>query len=116
MCCRCAHRNRAAFVEREDGQLVNYYALLGIKPDATPSEIKAAYYSLSKLCHPDVCGVDGAPGARRGPTAPDAARLRTTQPSCAQRSPRRTLTAAAQHGATLVTPARQIAHARVLAP
>ena len=49
----------AAFVEREDGSLVNYYALLGVKADATKAEIKTAYYSLSKLCHPDVCGVDG---------------------------------------------------------
>lgn len=46
-------------MEREDGSLVNYYTLLGVSRDATKAEIKTAYYSLSKLCHPDVCGVDG---------------------------------------------------------
>jgi ferredoxin len=46
-------------VEREDGSLVNYYSLLGVTKEATRQEVKAAYYSLSKLCHPDVCGIDG---------------------------------------------------------
>jgi hypothetical protein len=50
--------HKTAFVEKENGELVNYYSLLGVKPDATKAECKAAYYSLSKLCHPDVCGVD----------------------------------------------------------
>ena len=34
----------AAFVEREDGSLVDYYKLLGVKKDASRLEIKAAYY------------------------------------------------------------------------
>ena len=46
-------------MEREDGSLVNYDTLLGVSRDATKAEIKTAYYSLSKLCHPDGCGVDG---------------------------------------------------------
>ena len=45
-------------MEREDGTLVNYYSLLGLSSQATKAEIKRAYYDLSKLCHPDVCGVD----------------------------------------------------------
>ncbi len=39
-----ANPARAAFVEREDGQLVNYYSLLGVSADADRKEIKSAYY------------------------------------------------------------------------
>ena len=33
---------------------MNYYEILGIQPDATPEEIKKAYRTKSKECHPDV--------------------------------------------------------------
>jgi hypothetical protein len=39
-----AYLPAAAFVEREDGQLVNYYSLLGVSADADRKEIKSAYY------------------------------------------------------------------------
>ena len=33
---------------------INYYKILGISPKATQAEIKASFYKLSKLFHPDV--------------------------------------------------------------
>ncbi|KAI3870469.1 hypothetical protein MKW92_023645 [Papaver armeniacum] len=36
----------------------DYYAVLGLLPDATPEQIKKAYYSCMKACHPDLSGND----------------------------------------------------------
>lgn len=33
----------------------NYYSILGVREEATPSEIKLAYRNLMKKWHPDVC-------------------------------------------------------------
>lgn len=32
----------------------DFYQVLGVRPDATPEEIRAAYYRLARTCHPDV--------------------------------------------------------------
>ncbi|MCM2465779.1 J domain-containing protein [Methanoculleus oceani] len=31
-----------------------YYDILGVAPDATPEEIRTAYRTLAKQCHPDI--------------------------------------------------------------
>ncbi|KAF5744073.1 dnaJ subfamily C member 2 [Tripterygium wilfordii] len=36
----------------------DYYSVLGLLPDATPEQIKKAYYSCMKACHPDLSGDD----------------------------------------------------------
>uniref|UniRef100_A0A2P2KKN0 Protein CAJ1 n=2 Tax=Rhizophora mucronata TaxID=61149 RepID=A0A2P2KKN0_RHIMU len=36
----------------------DYYAVLGLLPDATPGQIKKAYYNCMKACHPDLSGDD----------------------------------------------------------
>ncbi|XP_027346122.1 chaperone protein dnaJ C76, chloroplastic isoform X1 [Abrus precatorius] len=36
----------------------DYYAVLGLLPDATPAQIKKAYYNCMKACHPDFSGND----------------------------------------------------------
>ncbi|KAE9592970.1 putative 3Fe-4S ferredoxin, DnaJ domain, 4Fe-4S ferredoxin-type, iron-sulfur binding protein [Lupinus albus] len=36
----------------------DYYAVLGLLPDATPAQIKKAYYNCMKSCHPDLSGND----------------------------------------------------------
>ncbi|GMI67520.1 DNA J protein C77 [Hibiscus trionum] len=36
----------------------DYYAIFGLLPDATPEEIKKAYYNCMKACHPDLSGND----------------------------------------------------------
>lgn len=34
----------------------DFYSVLGLTSDATPEEIKKAYYSCMKACHPDLSG------------------------------------------------------------
>ncbi|VVA32218.1 PREDICTED: ferredoxin [Prunus dulcis] len=36
----------------------DYYSVLGLLPDATPAQIKKAYYNCMKACHPDLSGDD----------------------------------------------------------
>ncbi|RVW32950.1 Chaperone protein dnaJ C76, chloroplastic [Vitis vinifera] len=36
----------------------DYYTVLGLLPDATPAQIKKAYYNCMKACHPDLSGDD----------------------------------------------------------
>ncbi|KAG0459570.1 hypothetical protein HPP92_022698 [Vanilla planifolia] len=36
----------------------DYYAVLGLLPDATPQQVKKAYYDCMKSCHPDLSGND----------------------------------------------------------
>lgn len=42
------------FSSRSAKLVVNHYQVLGLTPKATQSDIKASYYKLSKLYHPDV--------------------------------------------------------------
>jgi len=48
------------------GQLdaVDYYAELGVRPDATTAEIAATYRALVKTLHPDACPNDPAAAER----------------------------------------------------
>ena len=35
-------------------KFIDYYAALGISPDATEEEIRKAYQKIAKTCHPDM--------------------------------------------------------------
>jgi DnaJ-class molecular chaperone len=45
----------------EKGMAKDYYVILGIDPDATQDEIRAAYRRRAKACHPDSSGEDSEP-------------------------------------------------------
>ncbi|CAH9135509.1 unnamed protein product [Cuscuta epithymum] len=51
---RVAYQDPAAAEDLAD----DYYAVLGLLPDATTEEIKKAYYNCMKACHPDLTGDD----------------------------------------------------------
>ncbi|KAL6329061.1 hypothetical protein AAG906_007351 [Vitis piasezkii] len=59
-----AHSSRRRFRVAAAGQASSeavaedYYTVLGLLPDATPSQIKKAYYNCMKACHPDLSGDD----------------------------------------------------------
>ncbi|XP_047044737.1 chaperone protein dnaJ C76, chloroplastic-like isoform X1 [Lolium rigidum] len=42
----------------EEDAADDFYSVLGVMPDATTEEIKKAYYSCMKTCHPDLSGDD----------------------------------------------------------
>jgi curved DNA-binding protein CbpA len=44
--------------QSQDRRVVTYYDVLDLDRDATPDEIKAAYYKLARECHPDVAADD----------------------------------------------------------
>ncbi|KAL6851741.1 hypothetical protein ACP4OV_020305 [Aristida adscensionis] len=54
----CASVAEAEYGSPEEDVADDYYSVLGVMPDATPEEIKKAYYSCMKACHPDLSGDD----------------------------------------------------------
>ncbi|KDP25749.1 hypothetical protein JCGZ_23709 [Jatropha curcas] len=54
-----SHAFRRLRVATDDSPVADdYYAVLGLLPDATPEQIKKAYYNCMKECHPDLSGND----------------------------------------------------------
>lgn len=47
-----------SYAARSDEVTDDYYEVLGLLPDATPEQIKKAYYNCMKACHPDLSGND----------------------------------------------------------
>ncbi|XP_066366713.1 chaperone protein dnaJ C76, chloroplastic-like [Miscanthus floridulus] len=54
----CATATEADHEREEEDVADDYYSVLGVMPDATPEEIKKAYYGCMKECHPDLSGND----------------------------------------------------------
>ncbi|XP_066362392.1 chaperone protein dnaJ C76, chloroplastic-like isoform X2 [Miscanthus floridulus] len=52
----CATATEADYEREEEDVADDYYSVLGVMPDATPEEIKKAYYGCMKECHPDLSG------------------------------------------------------------
>ncbi|CAD6271493.1 unnamed protein product [Miscanthus lutarioriparius] len=52
----CATATEADHEREEEDVADDYYSVLGVMPDATPEEIKKAYYGCMKECHPDLSG------------------------------------------------------------
>lgn len=52
----CATATEADHQREEEDVADDYYSVLGVMPDATPEEIKKAYYGCMKECHPDLSG------------------------------------------------------------
>ncbi|PVH62091.1 hypothetical protein PAHAL_3G204100 [Panicum hallii] len=53
-----ATATEADYERPEEDVAEDFYSVLGVMPDATPEEIKKAYYSCMKACHPDLSGDD----------------------------------------------------------
>ncbi|CAN1123147.1 Chaperone protein dnaJ C76, chloroplastic [Linum perenne] len=53
-----AGRVRVATGDSPSSTADDYYSVLGLLPDATPEQIKKAYYNCMKACHPDLSGDD----------------------------------------------------------
>ncbi|KAJ4977409.1 hypothetical protein NE237_002515 [Protea cynaroides] len=56
---RCCKLKATATDSSSQGEIADdYYAVLGLLPDATTEQIKKAYYNCMKACHPDLSGND----------------------------------------------------------
>jgi len=53
-----AYTAEAEHGRSEEDVADDFYSVLGVMPDATTDEIKKAYYSCMKTCHPDLSGDD----------------------------------------------------------
>ncbi|XP_010274415.1 PREDICTED: uncharacterized protein LOC104609738 [Nelumbo nucifera] len=56
-CCKIKATINSDFTLQEEFA-DDYYTVLGLLPDATPEQIKKAYYDCMKACHPDLSGND----------------------------------------------------------
>uniref|UniRef100_A0ACD5T891 Uncharacterized protein n=1 Tax=Avena sativa TaxID=4498 RepID=A0ACD5T891_AVESA len=54
----CAYTEEAEQGRSEEELADDFYSVLDVMPDATTEEIKKAYYSCMKTCHPDLSGDD----------------------------------------------------------
>ncbi|XP_043689704.1 chaperone protein dnaJ C76, chloroplastic isoform X1 [Telopea speciosissima] len=55
-CCKLKATTKES--SSQDDIADDYYAVLGLLPDATTEQIKKAYYNCMKACHPDLSGND----------------------------------------------------------